>query len=330
MRAMVTGATGFLGGHLVRSLAERGFEIMALVRPTSKVSPQLRDRAQLVEGDLRSGESLMAALADADVVFHCAALTTNRTSWQAQLETNVRGTERLLQVALNSGTQRVVHISSIMVYGLEPPPGAVAFTEASPYVQNPDKWGYYARSKAEADELALTFSRETGMPVSVMRLGILYGPGGGRPGQQQLGQVGPVRLLVGNGRNVLPFTYVENAVDCILLAAGSDVAAGQAYNVVDEPQISGRAAVAERARLTDERPVLLPVPAPILYAAAALVELPSNLSGADTPPPLTRHLVRAACRDIRYDSSKARQQLGWQQRFSLEEGLRRTLGLNGS
>jgi nucleoside-diphosphate-sugar epimerase len=329
MRAIVTGATGFLGGHLVRSLAGEGFEIRALVRPTSKVAPELQDHAQLVEGDLRDGESLEAAMTDADIVFHCAALTTNRTSWQAQLETNVRGTERVLEKALKVGAERVVHISSVIVYGLHPPEGTSAFTETAPYAENPEKWGYYVRSKSAADEFAMSFSREEGLPVTVMRLGILYGPGGRLPGQQALGRVGPVRLLVGNGRNVLPFTYVENAVDCILLAATSDVAAGQAYNVVDEPQISGRGALAERARLTGDRPVLVRVPASLLLVAGALVELPSNLRGADTPPPLTRHLVHTACRDIRYDSSKARQELGWQQRFSLEEGLRRASGLVG-
>lgn len=329
MRAMVTGATGFLGGHLVRSLVQEGFEIAALVRPTSKLSSELREHATLVEGDLSSGESLEEALAGADIVFHCAALTTNRTSWQAQYKTNIRGTERVLQTALRAGVKRVIHISSVLVYGLEPLDGDAAFTETSPYVENPEKWGYYVRSKSAADELALAFSQENGLPVTVMRLGILYGPGGGLPGQQPLGRLGPVRLVVGNGRNVLPFTYVENAVDCVLLAATSDVAAGQVYNVVDEPQISGRDALAERARLTGDRPMIVRVPASLLLFAGVLVELPSNLTGADTPPPLTRHLVHAACRDILYDSGKARQQLGWQQRFSLEEGLRRTLGLDG-
>lgn len=328
MRAMVTGATGFLGGHLVRSLAEKGFEITALARPTSKISSQLQDQAQLVEGDLRSAESLNAAWMDADIVFHCAALTTNRASWQDLYETNVRGTQRVLEMAAKGGAQRVVHISTVVVYGLQPPQDSAAFTETSPYVQHPDRWGYYVRSKAAADELALSFCQEQGLPVTVTRLGFLYGPGGALVGQQRLGQIGPVWLLVGNGRNVRPFTYVENAVDCILLAASSDVAIGQAYNVVDEPPISGRDGLAERAKLTGDSPVLLPIPAPLLNAAAALVELPSNLRGADTPPRLTRHLVRTACRNIRYDSSKARQQLGWQQRFSWEEGLRRALGLD--
>lgn len=329
MRAMVTGATGFLGGYLVRSLVQEGFETTALVRPTSRISPGLRERARLVEGDLNSGESMEAALSGADIVFHCAALTTNRTSWQAQYVTNVRGTERVLQAALKAGVKRVVHISTVLIYGLDPLDSNAAFTETSPYVENPEKWAYYMRSKLAADELALAFSEEGGLPVTVMRLGILYGLGGGLPGQQQLARFGPFRLVVGNGRNVLPFTYVENAVDCILLAATSEAAADQVYNVVDEPQISGRDALAARARLTEDHPTLVRVPASLLLVAGAVVELPSKLTGADTPPPLTRHLVHGACRDVRYDSSKARQQLGWQQRFSLEEGLRRALDLNG-
>jgi nucleoside-diphosphate-sugar epimerase len=329
MKAMVTGATGFLGGHLVRSLAQNDYEITALVRPTSKVGLELQEHAKLVEGDLSDGQALEAAMTGADVVFHCAALTTNRTSWRAQQETNVKGTERVLEAAVRAGVKRVIHISSVLVYGLRPPKGGSVFTETSPRIENPEKWAYYVRSKSAADELAMSFSQEKGLPVTIMRLGILYGPGGGLPGQQTLARLGPARLLLGNGRNVLPFTYVENAVDCILLAASSDVAAGQVYNVVDEPQISGRDALAERARLTGNRPLLVRVPAWLLLAAGAFVELPSNLRGANTPPPLTRHLVHGACRDIRYDASKARRELGWQQRFSLEEGLRRTLGLDG-
>jgi nucleoside-diphosphate-sugar epimerase len=329
MRAMVTGATGFLGRHLVQSLAQRGFEIKALVRSTSKAAPKLEAHAELAEGDVRDRASLEAAMTDADIVFHCAALTTNRTPWQAQQETNVRGTERVLEAALGSGVKRVVHISSVLVYGLHSPKGEPAITETSPYVENPEKWGYYMRSKAAADELALSFSRERGLPVTVMRLGILYGPGGRLPGQQSLGRFGPVRLLLGNGRNLLPFTYVENAVDCILLAATSEVASGQVYNVVDEPQISGRDALEERCRLTGDRPMFVRVPASFLLLAGAPLELFSNLTGADAPPPLTRHLVHSACRDVRYDSSKAREQLGWEQRFSLEEGLRRALGRDG-
>jgi len=329
MRALITGATGFLGRHLAQSLAEQGFEITALVRPTSKVLPELQRQAEIVEGDLRDAESLEAAFADVDVVFHCAAITTNRASWQNHYETNVRGTERILEMALEARVQRVIHISSIIVYGLEPLGRSVPFTETTSYVQKPNKWAYYVRSKAEADNLALTFHHEKGLPVTVMRLGILYGPGGGMPGQG-LGRRGPVWLLIGSGRNVLPFTYVENGVDCILLAASSDVAIGQAYNVVDEPQISGRDALLHKARLTGNRPVFFPIPAFMLHSAGALAELLSNLRGADTPPPLTRPLVRIACRDIRYDSTKARQQLGWQQRFSLEEGLRRTLGQRAS
>lgn len=329
MKAMVTGATGFLGGHLVRSLAQNGSEITALVRPTSKVTAELQDHAKLVEGDLSDDQALEAAMTGADIVFHCAALTTNRTSWRAQKETNVKGTERVLEAALRAGVKRVVHISSVLVYGLHPPKGGSAFTETSVGIKSPGKWAYYVRSKSAADELALSFSHNKGLPTTIMRLGILYGLGGGLPGQQSLARLGPVRLLVGSGRNVLPFTYVENAVDCILLAASSDVAAGQVYNVVDEPQISGRDALAKRARLTGSQPLLVRVPALPLLVAGALVELPSNLRGAGTPPPLTRHLVQGACRDIRYDASKARRQLGWQQRFSLEEGLRRTLGLDG-
>jgi len=324
-KVLVTGATGFLGHRLVAALSRCGADVVALVRDESQVSPDLERQARLVCGDVRDPASIEAAMQDVAIVYHCAAMTTNSTSWTAHYETNVRGAETVLEEALKAGVQRVIHVSSVIVYGLDRPRRNGLIEEAAPYAKNPDRWAYYLRSKLEADRLAFRFWREAKLPVTVLRPGILYGPGGGRPPGRGLVQLGAMRLLIGGGRNRLPYTYVDNVVDCLLLAAVSTEAIGQAYNVVDEPQVKVRDVILQSKDITGEQLTLVPVPPFLLSGVARLLELKNSRAGSETPPKLSRYVVSSACRDIRYDTTKARQQLGWHPAVTLEEGLRRTL-----
>jgi len=324
-KVLVTGATGFLGHRLVAALSRCGADVVALVRDESQVSSDLERQAKLVRGDVRDPASVAAAMRDVAVVYHCAAITTNKASWTAHHETNILGTETVFKEALKAGVQRVIHVSSVMVYGLDRPRHGALVDELAPYAQNPDRWAHYLRSKLEADRLAFDYWREAGLPVTVVRPGILYGPGGGRSVGRGLVQLGPVRLFIGRGRNLLPFTYVDNAVDCLLLVAVSLAVIGQAYNVVDEPQVSVRAVVLQSMEMAGEQSMLVPVPPFLLSGVARLFELKSSRNGSEAPPKLSRFVVRSACRNIRYDTTKAREQLGWQPAVTLEEGLRRTL-----
>jgi len=322
-KVLVTGATGFLGHRLVAALSRCGVDVVALVRDKSRVSLDLERQARLVCGDVRDPASIEAAMRDVAVIYHCAAITTNKASWTDHYETNVRGTETVLKEAVKAGVKQVLHISSVIVYGLKQPRHDGCIQESDPYAQNPDKWAHYMRSKIEADKLAFRFWHEAGLPVTILRLGILYGPGGRSIGRG-LGQLGPVRLLIGSGRNRLPFTYVDNAVDCLLLAAISPVAISQAYNVVDEPQVMVRDVALQSMKITGEQSTLMPLPPFLLSGMAGLLELKNSLASSRVPPKLSRYVIRSACRDICYDTRKAREQLGWQPAGTLEEGLRRT------
>jgi nucleoside-diphosphate-sugar epimerase len=259
------------------------------------------------------------------VVYHCAAITTNQASWNAHYETNVRGTKTVLEEALKAGVQRVIHVSSVVVYGLDRHGKDGLIVESAPYAHDPDRWAHYLRSKLEADRLAFRYWREAKLPITVIRPGILYGPGGGRPPGRGLGQIGGVCLLVGGGRNAVPYAYVDNVVDCLLLAAISPQAIGQAYNVVDEPQVTERDVVHMTEKITGHQLTTVPIPPFLLSSAGRLLEWKSDLSHAEVPPRLSRYVVRSACRNIRYDTSRARELMGWRPAVALEEGLRRTL-----
>lgn len=319
-RVFVSGATGFLGLRLVRSLVRCGIDVVALVRDAKRVPVDLQGCASLVVGDLRNRSDLSPHLAGVTFVFHCAAVTTNSVPWRVQYDTNVRGTENLVRAAARVGVQHMVHTSSVAVYGLDDRPHAV--DESEPLPTNPDRWAYYIRTKIEAEQVARAVAEEHDVALSILRLGLLYGPGAARPVGRGLAQVGSWRLILGGGRNYLPYTYVDNAVDCMLLAAAKSRPGVEAYNVVDAPSVTVRDAAAKDGRLRGETVRLIPVPAFLLSTLARFFEYRSR--AGETAPKLTRYVVRSATRNIVYDCRKAKTELGWEPAVDLDGGLRAT------
>jgi nucleoside-diphosphate-sugar epimerase len=324
-KVMVTGATGFLGYHLVQALSRCGANIRALVHNKDRVSFELERFAEITYGDLRDQASIEAAMKDARIVCHCAAVTKNNLDWETHHAINIAGTETVFKAALKAEVDRVIHISSVIVYGLARSARNGLIDESALYSQKQNRWAHYLRSKVEADKLAFAIWKKAHLPVTILRLGILYGPGGGRSIARGLIQVGPFRFTIGAGRNRLPFIYIGNAVDAILLAIISPTALGQAYNVVDEPQISVRDAIQETAKISGERIIIFPVPPFLLASLAKILEWRADRADSDTPPKLSNFVVRSACRDLYYDTRKANEQLGWSPEVALRDGLKRAL-----
>lgn len=313
-RALVTGASGFLGGHLAAALARCGTEVVSYVRDPQRVSFALERDTKVVVGRLDDAEALRAAMDGVDVVFHCAAVTTNNVPWRVHESVNVEGTAAVVAAAAAAGVERVVHVSSVAVYGVDDRAGVVG--EDAPLPEADDPTALYQRSKAAAERAALGVG---GVDVTVVRPGVLYGPG--RPPGVGLPAVGPLLPVMGSGRNRMPYTYVDNAVDALLLAATDPAAAGEVFNVVDTRQLTTREALG-LAR-GDEQPVVVPVPRRLLLAAAGRLERRRAASGAEGPPRLSAYVVRSATRDLVYDTAKAATVLGWEPEVSPEDGFAR-------
>jgi nucleoside-diphosphate-sugar epimerase len=230
---------------------------------------------------------------------------------------------------VKAGVRQVIHVSSVAVYGLHNPPGGRTVTESTPFPAKPDFYAHYMRSKIGAEELVFKYRKEKDLPVTVIRPGVLYGPGGGRPPGRGLMQIGGVNLTIGGARNFMPYTYVDNVVDALLLAVVTPEAQGQTYNIVDEPQVRLRQASRAKNAVTGEKGIIIPIPPFTLGSMAALMEGSSRRKGAATPPKITRYVVRSACRNIKYDTRKAQSELGWVPEVTLNEGLRRMLEIEG-
>ncbi len=171
MKVLVTGAAGFLGGHLVDMLVERGDEVRAMVRPVED-SSHLRTQAgvEIVEGDLTDSASLKRAVEGVQRVYNVAAKTGPWGLEDIYRAVNVQGLADLIHAAMDAGVQRIVHTSSITVYGHHLR-GIVTEDDTFHAEDNP-----YSRTKIAGEKLIANLVQDQGAPVVIVRPGWIYGP----------------------------------------------------------------------------------------------------------------------------------------------------------
>jgi nucleoside-diphosphate-sugar epimerase len=296
-------------------LLREGIEVRAFVRPGR---PCAIPGAERWEGDLRDDDAVSAAVRGTDWVVHAAAHVQTSGKWEEFAEVNVRGTRRVLRAAQAAGIQRIVHISSLSVYAV--PQDGVHISEDSSYESEGESRGHYSRSKLAADRVALDAARR-GVPVVVLRPGLLYGPGRRPPVARQSFSVAQFKLLLATPTYTLPLTYVDNVADAVLLAGTAAGAVGQAFTIVDANVPQGEYVYLYRAASGERwRPVFLPVGA--VAAAAWVAERALRLARRRSP--VTYHQVRRATQGALYDCNRAERVLGWRPAVGIEEGLRRT------
>jgi dTDP-glucose 4,6-dehydratase len=244
-RALVTGAGGFIGSHLVERLVRDGVQVRAFVRYTGRgdagwldASP-VRDAVEIVRGDIRDSDLVRRSMKDIDTVFHLAALIGIPYSYESPLayvRTNVEGTLNVLDAARDLGVQRVVHTSTSEVYGTAQ---FVPIREDHPLVgQSP-----YSASKIGADQMAVSFQRSFGLPVIILRPFNTYGP------RQSTRAVIPTiisQLLRGDGTLKLgalhptrDFNFVTDTAAAFVAAAkAADRYAGEVINAGSNFEVS--------------------------------------------------------------------------------------------
>lgn len=319
MKALVTGASGFIGGHLAEELVRRGHEVRALVRPSSKTELLARAGAAFVPGSLEDKASLAAAAAGADWVFHLAAVI-HAPSWEKHLTASVEGTRNLLEACARTapGLKRFVFVSSISASG--PSRRGVLKKEDDPC----EPISNYGRGKLLAEAMVRDF--EPNLPWVILRPPNVLGARE-REVKSVLGALrSRVKPVLGRKEEQSSFIMVEDLVEGLVLCAEKPEAVREIFNITDGVPRSWREPVDILARILGRR--CLTVPYGLLYALAGSVELGSRLAGKR---PLVR---RSALRHIRdfywlYDGSKIERTLGFKARQTLEEGLRRIVRQSG-
>lgn len=317
MKALVTGATGLVGGALVDALLAQGHSVQALVRPTAHVDDLMLRGVNLIVGDLTNEESLRQATQGVDWVFHSAALLGFGARETDMEWVNVVGTELLLAASRAARVKRFVHISSVAVYGRHDPP----IREDTP--QTPTS--VYGRTKQAAEAAVWQAARE-GLPVAVLRPAVIYGPGDRYflPTLLKVMRL-PVVPLPEGGDTLVELVYVSDVADAALLAATRQAALGQAYNITDGRPTTLRDIVDTYGLLTGYAPRIADVGAERVQQVARLAReavAPVNPRLAHV---LSSETLGNLGRDIHYDIRKAERELGYAPQVGLYEGLRRSL-----
>ncbi len=304
---LVTGAGGFIGSHLVETLAAHGNQVRAFVRYNGRgdpgllrdVPPEMRDRVEIIFGDLRDSHAIHEAARGVDTIFHLGALIAIPYSYvhpRETIETNIIGTLNVLEAARAHGVRRVVHTSTSEVYGTA---RAVPITEDHPLQgQSP-----YSASKIGADKIVESFFLSFGVPTVTVRPFNTYGP------RQSARAVIPTIIVqaltrptvrLGDLRPTRDLNFVSDTVAGFLAAADRDEAIGRTINLANNDEIS----------------------------VGELAEKIIMLVGRDVRIETDESRLRPAASEVfrlHGDNRLARELLGWQPQVGLDEGLRRTI-----
>jgi nucleoside-diphosphate-sugar epimerase len=333
MRVFVTGGTGFLGRRVVRHLLQRGLEVRCLARPSSdvetlrqSVEPEQAGALEICTGSLNRADSYARALEGCDVVFHVAAAMTGATA--VLFLNNVVATRDLLRLSRGAGVRRFVLVSSLGVYGTAHLPAGGLLDESCPLDPNPHLRDAYSYSKIAEEKAAWEAHREGGLPLVVIRPGVIYGPGRGFLSSRVGLRLGKVMARMGGGQE-LPYTFVDNCAAAVALAGSAPGVEGEAFNVIDDELPTGRDLL-RRYRRGVEPLRVLPVPRWAIVPLARLCEGYHRWSAGQLPAVLTPYKSLAQWKPLRYVNAKAKARLGWRPETSLAEGLGQTLDCLGA
>jgi nucleoside-diphosphate-sugar epimerase len=313
--ALVTGATGFTGGHLARALRERGWPVRALVRDPSRAAALEALGVEMAKGDVTDAEAVDRAVAGCSHVFHIAALYREaKHPDRVYRAVNVTGTRHLLDAAARHEVKRFVHCSTVGVHG---DVDRLPADEEAPF--NPGD--IYQATKLEG-ELLVKQALEAGVPGTIFRPVGIYGPGDVRFLKLFKGiHTGRFRMF-GSGEVAYHMTYVSDLVEGILLCGEHPAAVGEAFILAGPRHTSINELVELVAAALDRAPPKGRLPLAPLLAAAWLCEGICRPLGID--PPLHRRRCDFFHKSRGFTSAKAQRRLGYSPQVDLAEGLRRT------
>jgi nucleoside-diphosphate-sugar epimerase len=325
LRVLVTGATGFTGGHLARSLAARGDEVRVLVRPRPGSDPGRSfthlgadaTHMDVVYGDVRDAEAVRRAADGVDVIYHIAAIYRQAGLRDEEYRAvNATAARTVIEAAKAGGATRVVHCSTVGVHGdVEHPPA----DEGAPLRPG----DVYQQTKLEGEEVARAAARDTGVEVVIARPTGIYGPGDRRLLKLFRGVARRRFVILGSGEIFYHLTYIDDLVDGLRLCATVPAAAGRTY-ILAGPEVTTLKQLTEIiAAEAHVPPPKLHLPVWPFWTAGAICEALCAPFGIE--PPLYRRRVDFFTKSRAFDISRARAELGYAPATGLAEGIRKTL-----
>lgn len=321
-RVLVTGASGILGRRTVSALSEQGCLVHALVRTTSKTDHLRLPRVTIFKGDVADAASMRSAFAGVEYVVHAAADTTGSEE-RGKLST-IQGTQNVLDLCSEYKIKKLVYISSCNVYGISDYREGQLVHEGSSLERYPEKRGPYSFAKHSAEQLVLQAIVEKRFPIVCLRPGTYFGPGC-EVFTPMMGFSLKRKLfaIIGTGQFVLPLVIVDNLVDAIITSMQRSESNGRIYNVVESDMPTKRqyADAFLRKLYPDASHFYIP------YALfSGIVRFQEWMLGKlRRKPVLTVYRLESSQKNVIYDASKIRKELGWTPPMTMQQAYESVL-----
>lgn len=310
MRAFVTGATGFIGSHLVESLLKEGFDVTCLARNSSSLRYIEGLNVRLVEGDCCKADSLCEAVSSSDYIFHIAGLTKARIKADFH-NVNVLGTETLLNAVLKKGRviKRFFYLSSLAATGPS--------LNGTPLNENcePMPVSIYGRSKYEGERLV--YSHKNEIPITIIRPPAVYGP----KDKDMLTFFKMVKAGVVPywGKSLYSFIYVEDLVNGIILSSLSKEAEGELFFISDGSTYTSDEIIDAISDAVQKKPIRLSIPNFMVPFIGALSRLTNKVNIINSDKLRELRFKNWTC-----DSTKITQMINFAPKIKIKEGAKWT------
>jgi nucleoside-diphosphate-sugar epimerase len=323
----VTGATGFLGRHVVKRLREDGHEVRCLTRASSDVGGlrsclgDLWEGVQICEVSLLDVAECRRALDGSTVVFHAAAGKSGSTA--RLFMDSVVATRGIVQAAAEAKLRRLVLVSSYGVYDTAGLSSGTLLDEEVCLDPNPHLRDPYSYSKIAQEQAAVDDCARLNLPLVVVRPGVITGPGTGSMSTRVGLGFGPLLIRMG-GNQSLPYVDVD---DCAAAVVGAGLTAGvegESFNVIGDDLPTGKR-VLQLYRRSGIRWHSVWLPQPTIQAVARAYEWYHRVSRGQVPDTLSRYKAASMWKPLRHTNDKAKRLLGWQPVFSFDEAFQRSL-----
>lgn len=326
-KILVTGATGFIGSHLIDQLINDGrtnIKALVLKKPIDEIEVDnlkrlKKQKVEIVYGDIRNIDDCKEAIKEIDTIFHLAAISRPmQVSKKVYYDTNELGTKNMLEAVKNKKIKKYVHISTVSVLGLSPDGHPLSEEEFQPEDQE------YGLSKRAGEKIALKYQKKYSLPLTVVRPCLIYGPR--CMVRAIMFKYTQKRLfpLFNGGRAKMEFCYVGNLVDAILLAEKNQKAIGETFNITDGRSYSIKEVIETIAKEEGVGKPMINMPYSLGKFAGKIAELVFPLFGKY--PPFSSTAADWMSKDVNvYSSQKAKKILGYNPKISLKEGVRETI-----